>query len=67
MVSTILLRRLAAECEHYLPESQAGFRRFRGCQDNIYILAALIDDFIGRGDRAIIVFIDFVAAFDSVP
>ena len=38
LVSTILLRRLAKECEHYLPESQAGFRRFRGCQDNIWLI-----------------------------
>ena len=66
LLSAVLLRRLAAECEAWLPESQAGFRRLWGCQDNIYILAALIDDVLGRGDTAFIVFIDFVAAFDSV-
>eukprot|EP01050_Picozoa_sp_SAG11_P031237 SAG11_NODE_9617_length_895_cov_5.216080_1_plen_58_part_00 len=34
--------------------------------DNIFILAELIDDVIGRDGEAYIVFIDFVAAFDSV-
>eukprot|EP01052_Picozoa_sp_SAG31_P064291 SAG31_NODE_23161_length_510_cov_0.618005_1_plen_73_part_01 len=29
----------------------------------LFILAALIDDVMGRGDTAFIVFIDFVAAF----
>ena len=62
----MLLRRLARECEKWLPQSQAGFRRFRGCVDNIFILAELIDDVIGRDGEAYIVFIDFVAAFDSV-
>ena len=66
LLSAVLLRRLAAECEAWLPENQAGFRRLRGCQDNVYILAALIDDVLSRGDTAFIVFIDFVAAFDSV-
>jgi len=66
LLSAVLLRRLVGECEDWLPEHQAGFRKFRGCQDNIYILAALIDDVLGRDDRAFIVFIDFVAAFDSV-
>ena len=66
LLSAVLLRRLARECEAWLPQSQAGFRRFRGCVDNIFILAELIDDVIGRDGEAYIVFIDFVAAFDSV-
>jgi hypothetical protein len=57
LLSAVLMRRLARECEAWLPES---------CQDNIFILAELIDDVIGRNGEAYIVFIDFVAAFDSV-
>eukprot|EP01052_Picozoa_sp_SAG31_P055794 SAG31_NODE_15611_length_746_cov_2.007728_1_plen_53_part_01 len=53
-----MLRRLAAECEHWLPQSQAGFRRKRGCQDNIYILAQLIEDVLDQNSDAFIVFID---------
>jgi hypothetical protein len=30
LLSAVLLRRLARECEKWLPQSQAGFRRFRG-------------------------------------
>eukprot|EP01050_Picozoa_sp_SAG11_P013977 SAG11_NODE_1675_length_4475_cov_20.017824_3_plen_182_part_00 len=38
----------------------------RGCRDNIVALAALFGDTLGRADGAVIVFIGFVAAFDSV-
>ena len=54
------------ECDDWLLESQAGFRKARGCPDNIVALAALFDDTLGRADEAVLVFIDFVAAFDSV-
>eukprot|EP01050_Picozoa_sp_SAG11_P008248 SAG11_NODE_718_length_7584_cov_10.771009_2_plen_464_part_00 len=66
LLSAVLLRRLAIECDSWLPESQAGFRKARGCPDNIVTLAALFDDVLGKADEAVIVFIDFVAAFDSV-
>jgi hypothetical protein len=39
VLSAVLLWRLARECEAWLPESQTDFRRFRGCLDNIFIMA----------------------------
>ena len=70
LLSAMLLRQLARECEAWLAESQVGFRRFCSefcCyENNIFIVAVLIDDVIGRNVEAYIVFIDFVAALDSV-
>ena len=66
LLSVCQLRRLVEETDHYLPSNQAGFRKGRGTRDNIWILAQLMDAAIDRGNEMITVFIDFVAAFDSV-
>lgn len=65
-LATLLLRRLAADVEPSLPESQAGFRPDRGCRDNILLLSWLIDQCVEAGDSMVVTFIDFAAAFDSV-
>ena len=49
-----------------LPDSQAGFRKSRGCRDNVLILKLLIDEIIKAGQEAVIVFIDYNVAFDCV-
>jgi hypothetical protein len=61
-----LLRRLVTETDWYLPVHQAGFRQHRGTRDNIFILAQIMDAVMARGEEMITVFIDYVAAFDSV-
>ena len=50
----------------FLPESQAGFRKKRGCRDNIFALSVLLDSVLQSKKECIITFIDYVAAFDSV-
>lgn len=65
----ILLARLVewAEVGGVLPECQSGFRKGRGCMDNIYTLTAIIHlnvRFKGRSVYA--AFIDFKQAFDTV-
>ena len=56
LLSTVLLRRLASECEDWLPQSQAGFSRpMRGGADNIFILSELIADVVSRNMEAFIV------------
>ena len=52
--------------EERLPDSQAGFRKARGCRDNVLILKLLIDDVVKAGREAVVTFIDYTAAFDSV-
>eukprot|EP01047_Picozoa_sp_COSAG01_P024339 COSAG01_NODE_1502_length_10101_cov_6.907119_7_plen_224_part_00 len=66
VVSVCLLRRLVTETDWYLPVHQAGFRQHRGTRDNIFILAQIMDAVMARGEEMITVFIDYVAAFDSV-
>jgi hypothetical protein len=58
--------RLVTETDWYLPVHQAGFRQHRGTRDNIFILAQIMDAVMARGEEMITVFIDYVAAFDSV-
>ncbi|CAA9994700.1 unnamed protein product, partial [Nesidiocoris tenuis] len=65
----ILLNRLQAFSlkNNLLPENQNGFRKGRGCQDNIFVLSSLIT----MGTRApkskvFIAFIDFLRAFDNL-
>ena len=66
LLSSYLLMRLLKDVEHMLPESQAGFRKRRGCRDNVYILARLIDQVIKAESTCVVTFIDFSAAFDTV-
>uniref|UniRef100_A0A8R1E7Q8 Reverse transcriptase domain-containing protein n=1 Tax=Caenorhabditis japonica TaxID=281687 RepID=A0A8R1E7Q8_CAEJA len=53
LFTKILTKRITAKSEDYLEESQAGFRRGRGCADNIQI-------------PLLAVFLDFTCAFDNV-
>ena len=68
--SRVLLMRIIPFIEPKLSDMQAGFRRGRGCRDNILILTMAIHHLLERtgvGDSAgVITYIDFVAAFDSI-
>uniref|UniRef100_A0A8R1IM08 Reverse transcriptase domain-containing protein n=1 Tax=Caenorhabditis japonica TaxID=281687 RepID=A0A8R1IM08_CAEJA len=48
LFTKILTRRITAKSEDYLEESQAGFRRGRGCADNIQVVATDNNLQIGR-------------------
>ena len=61
-----MLRRTAVEVAKYLPEEQAGFRKERGCRDNILLLSRIITNTLERGEEGVVVFLDYKAAFDSV-
>ena len=52
--------------EERLPDSQAGFRKARGCRDNVLILKLLINEVLKAGEEAVVTFIVYTAAFDSV-
>ena len=66
LLSSYLLRQFMAVVDSTLPETQAGFRKFRSTRDNIFVLAELIDEVLMAGNRMVVVFIDFVSAFDTV-
>ena len=52
--------------EERLPDSQAGFRKARGCRDNVLILKLIIDELVRAEQEAVVTFIDYTAAFDSL-
>jgi hypothetical protein len=68
--TAILANRLSewAEKSGALPECQNGFRRKRSCVDNIFVLQTLIYQQIEFYNKKMFaLFVDFQAAFDSVP
>ena len=67
----ILLARISPYIMPKLLDTQAGFRKERGCRDNILILVTAIDHLLkNAADDArscgIITYIDYTAAFDSI-
>ena len=67
----VLLLRMMAFIDPRISDMQAGFRKDRGCRDNIYILISAILHLLDQSaDTArtlgIITYIDFTAAFDSI-
>ena len=66
LLSAVISKRLGVELQSTLPDSQAGFRQARGTRDNICILKWTIDMLIKESKPAVITFIDYTAAFDTV-
>ena len=69
LFTSILNNRLTAwaEARGIIPECQAGFRRGRGCTDQIFSLASIINIHTRRKKgRAFVTFVDFKRCFDSI-
>ena len=66
VLSQIMLARLSAQCDSFLQDWQAGFRKSRGCRDNTVILRTLCQDVLRLGESLTVNFVDYAAAFDSV-
>mgnify|MGYP003326603192 CR=1 FL=1 len=66
VLAQCLLERLECETKHFLSDWQAGFRKKRGCRDNVLTLRAVYDEMLERGEKLYATFIDYSAAFDSV-
>ena len=67
----VLLIRMLPYIEPKLSDMQAGFRKSRGCRDNILILVMTINHILDTAEdeahsRGVITYIDFTAAFDSI-
>ena len=65
LLSTVIARRLHAQLEPVLPDSQAGFRPARGTRDNVCILKWSISMILRESREALVTFIDYKAAFDT--
>ena len=66
VISVLILRRMQPALEERLSDSQAGFGKARGCRDNVLILKTIIEEVVKAGKEAVVSFIDYTAAFDSV-
>ena len=66
LLSMLVLHRMQDAVESRLAETQDGFRRERGCRDNVLLLRLLMDAVLRAGKEAVVTFIDYRAAFDTI-
>ena len=66
ILNQCLLQQLEEETDSFLSDWQAGFRKKRGCRDNVLTLRSLYDEILEEGRKMYVSFIDYSAAFDSV-
>jgi hypothetical protein len=66
LLSAYLLLEFVRIVDGLFPDTQAGFRKGRSTADNLFLLAALIDEVLETSGSCVLVFVDFVVAFDSV-
>ena len=62
----LLLKRIENAIDSTLREEQAGFRRGRGCMDQLFALRNILEQSLEWNTSLCINFIDFQKAFDSV-
>jgi hypothetical protein len=66
ILTTIIRSRMLRLYESTIRDQQAGFRGGRGCADQIFLLRRCIERRLRHGQPAVVCFIDFAAAFDSI-
>lgn len=66
ILTSIIRSRLEPLYESTCREQQSGFRRGRGCIDQIFTLRRVLERRLRHGKPTVACFIDFAAAFDSV-
>ena len=49
-----------------ITEVQGGFRRGRGCTDQIFIIRQICEKYLGKGKDVYFAFLDLVKAYDRV-
>lgn len=64
--SVVLLRRFQSIRDQRTRPNQAGFRRGRGCVDQIFSLRRILEQRWCYQQSSVVCFIDFSAAFDSI-
>lgn len=62
----VILNRISDEIDKTLRQEQAGFRKGKGCLDQIFTLKNVVEQCIGCKTSLYINFIDFKEAFDSI-
>lgn len=66
--SMVLAERIKKDCEEkrVITQNQTGFRKGMGTIDNIYVINYLVNKQLEKGKKAVVLFVDMKAAFDSV-
>ena len=63
---TILINRIRDNTENVIAEVQSGFRRGRGCTDQIFIVRQICEKYLGKGKDVCFAFLDLEKAYDRV-
>ena len=66
LLSAVVAHRMQVPLESILPDSQAGFRPARGARDNVAILKWTISMLLRESREAVVTFVDYTAAFDTL-
>src|ERR1700733_9396815 len=66
VLASVILRRIQEAVDDILRQHQAGFRRNRSCNDQIFTLRQIIEKCVAGNTNVLINFIDFQKAFDSI-
>ena len=66
ILTAVIRARLSDHYEANAREAQAGFRRGRGCTDQVFALRQICERRIRNNRRFFALFVDFRAAFDSI-
>ena len=62
----ILINRIRDETENVIAEVQSGFRRGRGCTDQVFIVRQICEKYLRKGKDVYFVFLDLEKAYDRV-
>ena len=62
----VLINRIRAETEDVLMEEQCGFRRGRGCVDQVFVVRQVCEKYLAKGKDSFWAFMDLEKAYDRV-
>ena len=62
----VLINRIRDKTENVIAEVQGGFRRGRGCTDQIFIVRQICEKYLGKGKDVYFAFFDLEKAYDRV-
>ena len=61
----LLINRIRDKTENVIVEVQGGFRRGRGCTDEIFIVRQICEKYLGKGKDVYFAFLDLEKAYDK--
>ena len=62
----VLINRIRDKTQNVIAEVQGGFRRGRGCTDQIFIVRQICEKYLGKGKDGHFAFLDLEKAYDRV-